>query len=187
MPSTPNFGITFPCMDAPVTAADFATLASTTEAALVTVAAEAANVTNGQHAHISMTLANPAVGVETIYTYSASFAANGMTVNTGAGTVTPTTSGICVVSLIQSSAPQSSLTITSQRIAVYNNGVLFAARKWPGNNPVNIGTYGGSFEVPVPVLAGDTLTFRYLWTGTGSLAAAGGASATAWLSMIASP
>lgn len=188
MPNTPNFGITYPCMGSPISTADFVNFASTTETAISTVAAEATAVATGMYAYLpSINLPNPAVGVETILLFSATTASNGMTINTGAGTVTPTTSGICAMSLSLSSAPQSSLTLTSQRIAIYVNGVLFAARKWPGNNPVNIGAYGGSFEIAVPVSAGDTITFRYLWTGTGSLAAAGGAGGTAWLSMIASP
>lgn len=187
MPTTPNFAISYPCEGAPISPSDFFSFATTTEAALSAVAAEAAAVTTGMYAYVSANIPNPAVGVETIYTFSTSFASNGMTVNTGAGTITPTTSGICVVSANQSGAPQSSLTISSQRIAVYNNGVFFAAKKFPGNNPADIGTYGGSFEMPVPVVAGDTLTFRYLWTGTGTLAGAGGTAANLWLSMIASP
>lgn len=186
MPNTSNFGITYPCGPA-ISTADFANLALTTETAISTVATEAANVTNGQWAYINMSLLNPAVGAETIYTFNAASASNGMTLNAGAGTVTPSTSGICVVSFSQAGSVQSSLTITSQRVAIYVSGNFVAARRWPGTNPTGIGTFGGSFEVPVPVVAGDTITFRYLWTGTGTINGAGGTGATAWLSMIASP
>lgn len=187
MPMTPNFNIDYPCLGVPVTLADFAVFATETEAALAVVDAEAVAVTHNPYARlIGFTAA--AVGVETILDYTA-FAAtqlsSGVTVNNAAGTVTIITPGLYLAGL-QISGDQSTLTMTSHRVALFVNGVLYATRKYQGTYPVvGIAAQSGVYDTAVRLAAGDVLTMRYLWTGTGALTSS--ASGSLFLDLLSSP
>lgn len=179
MPDTPNFGITYPCEDTLVDCDDFATLATDIESAIATVDAEASNVLNLPYGRVSSATANPAFGVEAIMTWGGSPTgdfANGVTLNAGAGTMTIVTPGIYQASAYNL-GNQSTLTITSQRIAVYVNGIFQVARKYRGTNPATAIVLSGTYTADIgPLVAGDIVTFRYLWTGTGALSSPAGAS-----------
>jgi len=175
MPTTPNFSIDYPCEGTSVSLADFQMLAMDTEAALVTVDAAATFATHRPYAAGNWSLANPAVGVETTSIFSASsLSTTGMTVNAAAGTVTIIRPGIHHVS-VTCFNPQSSLTLTSQRASVFKNAVYQLGKRFRGSNPTDIFVNGGSYSAALSFAAGDVITISYLWTGTGSLAAAGGA------------
>lgn len=171
MPDTPIYGITYPCLADDVTLADFATFASDVEAAIATVDAEAALTLRTPNAIQAASTAT-AVGVEAVMTFSVgpnSSTANGLTVNSGAGTVTVITPGVYKIGAFVSPGNQSTLTMTSQRIAIYINGVFYAARKYRGRNPASFDVLGGAFDTAVFLAAGSVVTLRYLWTGTGAL------------------
>jgi hypothetical protein len=172
MPDTANFAITYPCEGPVISCNDFATLAADVEAALVTVDAEATVVTHRPQLKITADT-TAAVGVDTIMTFvtfsgATSYIVNGFTVNNAAGTITIITPGLYLIG-IQVAANQSTLTMTSQRMGVYVNGVLNTVRKYRGNNPADVGVLSGANDSGVALLAGDVVTVRYLWTGTGAL------------------
>lgn len=179
MPDTSNYAITYPCLGESIECEDFFTLATDVESAFVTVDAEAANVLNLPYARVGSAVANPAFGVETVMTFGsipASDYSSGITVNAGAGTMTIDTAGIYQAS-VQVSGNQSTLTITSQRIAVFVNGVFQMARKYRGTNPATSFVLSGTYTSNIgPLAIGDVVTFRYLWTGTGALSSPAGGS-----------
>lgn len=186
MPDTPNFAITYPCLGSVMALADFSTFALDVEAALAAVDAEATAATHNPFAFALGNVA-AALGVESVMTYTG-FPANsfnsGITFNAAAGTFTIVTPGVYSATA-ELASNQSTLTMTSQRIAVFVNGVLFAVRKYRGTNPVTVGALVGSYSTDVPLLAGDIVTFRYLWTGTGALT--GDATGNVSLAMLTSP
>lgn len=168
MPDTPNYAISFPCEGNVITPAVFSDFALDIEAAIATVSTAGTAVTHTPMARASgITPNNP--GVETVVTTTAATSyASGITLNPAAGTFTIVKPGLYNAegSVYQL---QSSLTMTSQRLAVAVNGVNVVAKKYHGSNPADITTLGGSFSAPIYVVAGDVVTFRYLWTGTGVL------------------
>lgn len=191
MPSTPQFGITFPCLSPTVSPADFATLATTTETALDTVGFGSVPGTGEAYAvtHLPWGRGLGAVttpfGAEATFTYTAvptsvTFG-GGIVVFPASGNFVTTFTGFHMASVaIQGNS--STLTMTSQRVAVYVNGVLYAARKTRGDDPVFVSALTTSYDFGVNLAAGDTVTFRYLWTGTGVLS--GVASAITSLSLL---
>lgn len=181
MPDTPNFAITYPCMGPTVDPAAFSEFAADVEAAIASVDAQAAGVVGLPYAFASLTTAT-AFGVEAIMTMS-NTSGSGITI--GASTYTIVTPGLYVAGATASNANQSTLTYTSQRVAVYVNGVFFAACKWRGVNPADVFVMGGSYSVNVPLLAGDVVTYRYLWTGTGAIS--GSAGGLGSLMLLATP
>jgi hypothetical protein len=180
MPDTPNFAITYPCMGPTVAVADFQVYAADVEAALVAVDAEAQAVTHVPYAFATLA-SNPALGVETVMTMS-STTSSGVTV--GASTFTAVTGGVYTFGA-QLGGTTSTLTLTSQRLAVYVNGVFQVACKWRGSNPIDAFGLDGAYSVDLPIAAADVVTFRYLWTGTGALF--GPAAGTASMTLLATP
>lgn len=173
MPSTPIYNIDYPCVGAPVTLADFFALATDTEAAITATYAEAAAVSSDPMARALGSTAAP-LAVDTILTYTAFPSQNrvsGITLNAAAGTFTIVTPGVYVAyAAVQGN--QSTLTMTSQRVAVYLNGGFYAGRKYRGYNPTLSIALTGTYSIDVGYLAvGDVITFRYIWTGTGALTA----------------
>lgn len=171
MPDTPVYAITYPCMGVPLTLADFSTFATDVEAALAIVDAEALAVTQIPHLKINGTVTT-ALSVEAVMLFTSTgatlYAVSGFTVNNAAGTITVITPGLYEITA-QVDANQSTLTMTSQRAAIYINGVLHSARKYRAYNPVLAGALDGTYKVGVYLAAGDVVTLRYLWTGTGAL------------------
>lgn len=186
MPTTPVFGIQYPCESPSVSLADFQALATTTETAIATVDALATSVTHNPNLR-GIGIATPAFGVDTVLTYSAfaaNFTSSGFTVNLATGALTPLTSGLYMVS-VRVGGNSSTLTMTSQRTAMNIGGSLVVATKDRGTNPASTGTVGSTFTSDVYLVGGSTVTFSYLWTGTGALS--GVASATVALDLIATP
>lgn len=192
MPVTPQFGITYPCMGVPVTLADFASHATTTETALDSVGFGAVPGSGEAYAvtHLPVGRGIGAVttlpGVEGTLTYtlvpSSVVSGTGVTINVGTGAFNVLSSGFYMASATVGGAPGSTLTMTSQRIAVYVNANLYAAKKVRGSNPASASTISSTYDFGVNLLNTDTLTFRFLWTGTGVLT--GVASATVSLSLL---
>lgn len=191
MPSTPIYGITYPCLSPVISPTDFATLATTTEAALDTVGfsatpggGEAYAVTHTGWGR-GLGAVTPLVGVEGTFNFvgaptSVTFG-GGIVVFPASGNFTTITSGFYMAS-VSMGGISSTLTMTSNRVAVYVNGVLYAAKKTRGLNPVFAAPTTSTFDVGVNLTAADIVTFRYLWTGTGVLN--GPASATVSLSLL---
>lgn len=191
MPTTPQFGIAYPCMSPTITPADFARLATTTEVALDAVgfsvltpgSGEAYNVTHVAWGR-GLGGAAPAPGAEGTFLFNV-FPLNttfggGITIFPALGTFVVTAGGFYDAS-VSIGGNSSTLTMTSQRVAVYVNGNLYAAKKTRGSNPVSAATLSSSYDFGVNLTAGDTVTFRYLWTGTGAI---GLATATCSLSLL---
>lgn len=186
MPDTPIYAITYPCESAPITVSDFSVFATDVEAALALTDTEATFVTHLPYFR-GVGAATPAFAVETTTTYTAfptTVASSGVTVNAAAGTVTIITPGIYLASL-RVSTPESTLTVTSSRAAVAINGVNAAAKKFRGLNPAGVTALSGTYDTDILVIAGDVVTFRYLWTGTGALT--GPVTITATLDLLATP
>jgi hypothetical protein len=187
MPDTPIYGITYPCVTSPVNPADFEALAADTEAALAVLDAEATSVTHLPNAR-AFGDALPAFGVEATLTYLTFPTLNtsaGITFNAAAGTFTIITPGIYSASVRNIGPGSGSLTITSQRIAVAVNGTNRVIRKYRGFNPPDPGVLAGSYSCDISCLAGDVVTFRFLWTGTGVLLS--GEQAYVSLDLLATP
>lgn len=193
MPSTPQFGITYPCMSSTVDPAAFAELATTTETALEDVGFSVSAPGTGEAYEVThlptgrgLGAATPLFGVETTLTYTFAPASvvtgTGVTINTGTGAFNFLYSGFYMAS-IAFGGNTSTLTMTSQRIAVYVNATLYTAVKTRGTNPSSQFANGTSVDFGINILNTDTVTFRYLWTGTGVLT--GPASATIALSLLA--
>lgn len=186
MPITPNFSIAYPCEGSAITLADFANLATTTEAAVIAVLAEARAVTHTPNARALGTSA-AAFGVEDTMIYTlvpTSVVSSGITVNAAAGTFTILTPGIYLAT-VRLGGNSSTLTMTSQRVATAVNGVNQTVRKYRGFNPATTEAIAGAWTSDILCAAGDVVTFRYLWTGTGALS--GTASATVALDLLATP
>jgi hypothetical protein len=176
MPTTPNFSIDYPCEGSSITLSDFSMLALDTETALAAANTTATFATHRPYVMGSWASANPTVAVETTAVFSANTSSSGITVNAAAGTATIVTPGIYMMGVTTSSGAQSSLTMTSQRASIFKNAAFFATKRYRGSNPTSISCNGGSFTLALSLAAGDVITVSYLWTGTGSLAAAGGSS-----------
>lgn len=173
--TTPNYAIPFPCAGDPLNPAAFQSLALGVDNALLQGDAAATAATHEAQANLSGQ-ANPAVGVEAIVTFDFLGGifnlSNGITINAAAGTATVVFPGLYGV-MMTSGGSQSTLTMTSQRMAVYVNGVLYAAKKLRGFNPAFVQTLSGSVYWDVgPLVLGDVITLRWVWTGTGALTSA---------------
>lgn len=183
MPDTPVYAITYPCLGPTISVTDFVTFATDVEDAIRVVEAEATfdgSVTQVPYGFTELT-ANPAFGVETAMTMS-NTSSNGMSVI--GSTFVVITPGLYAIGG-KLDSPTSTLTFTSQRLAVYVNGVFYAANKWRGSNPADNFVRNGGYSIDLPLALGDAVSFRYLWTGTGALLnpATGNASMT----MLATP
>jgi hypothetical protein len=166
MPDTPNFGITYPCEGSAITLADFATFANDVDAAFAAVDATATAVTHAPYA-IQVTSTTPALAVATTLVFVASafnFSSGVAVIGNTFQAITP---GLYEVTA-QTQSVTSTLTMTSGRTSILKNGVLVNAIK---RKPV-IGLPSVSnmtITAPVDLLLGDTVSFQYLWTGTGAL------------------
>lgn len=168
MPSTPNFGIVYPCLTPVVTAADFVAFATSTEAANATVDAEAVAVTHLPYALQTTSTVIP-VGVATTLAFSASAFNFSAGITVGVSSFTILTGGLYLVT-VQTQGVESNTTLTSARTSILRNGVLVNAIKrkpfvsFPTASNMNI-------TAAVPLAAADVLSAQYLWTGTGALLA----------------
>lgn len=166
MPDTPNFAITYPCVGAPITVADFSTFATDVEAAFATVDAEAVAATHLPYA-MQVTQTTPLVNVATtlIFTASPFNVSSGITVAGNAFTaITP---GLYLTT-VQANSVDSSVSMTSGRASILRNGVLVdAIKRKPHPATALVGNMGVS--APVNLAVGDAVTFQYLWTGAGVL------------------
>jgi hypothetical protein len=170
--TTPNYAIPFPCEGEAITTASFSAWALGVENALIQADAAATAATHEPQANLSAQ-SNTAVGVEGTLTFDAFGGtlnmSNGITINAAAGTATVVFPGLYNV-MVSIPGNASTLTMTSQRMAVYVNGVLYAAKKLRGFTVASTITLSGSVDWDVgPLAAGDVITIRWLWTGTGAL------------------
>lgn len=166
MPDTPNFAITYPCVGVPIACADFATFATDVEAAVATVDTEATAATHLPYA-LQVTQTTPALAVATTLVFAASAFnfSTGITVAGNAFTVV--TPGLYLTTA-QCNGIDSTLTMTSGRVSILRNGVLVDAikrRPYTGFPSVSNLTV----TAPLELVAGDAVTFQYLWTGSGAL------------------
>ena len=176
----PNYDIDYPCLGTVIDPDAFNEFATDVEAALATVDAEVTALTRMPYAQASLT-SNTALGVEAAMTI-VSPSSEGITV--GATTFTVITPGLYAIAA-SLGGNQSTLTMTSQRIAVAVNGVNVVAGKWRGSNPADPTVRDGGYSTDVPLAAGDLVSFRFLWTGTGVLS--GPAGGRCGLDLLATP
>lgn len=166
MPDTPNFAITYPCEGSAIDCDDFSIFATDVEAAFATVDAEATAVTHVPYA-LQVTQTTPALAVATtlVFVASAFNFSSGITV--AANAFTALTDGLYLVNA-QTQGVTSTLTMTSGRVSILKNAVLVDAIK---RKPlIGLPTISNmTISAPVNLLAGDAVTFQYLWTGTGAL------------------
>lgn len=170
MPDTPVYGITYPCASSPVDVDDFRVLAEDVATAVSTVDLESVGITHLANGRALGTV-NPALGVEGTFLYTAFPAqttTTGIALNAGTGVFTVITGGIYSATLRNGGA-QSTLTVTSHRMSVAVNGVNQVTRKYRGSNPPDQFSMTGSYSCDIFAAAGDLITFRFLWTGTGAL------------------
>lgn len=180
MPDTANFSITYPCEGTAITLSDFSTYANDVEAALAQIDTEATAVTHVPYAFAQLSTAT-AVGVEATMTFSNT---SGSGVTIGASTFTIITAGLYRANTI-TGATQSTLTITSQRQAIAVNGTNVVACKWRGNNPADVNVYFGGYGTDLSLAVGDTVSFKYLWTGTGAIGSLGNSYGS--ITLLATP
>lgn len=183
MPDTPVYAITYPCLGPVIDVTDFLDFTNDVEAALLAVEAEATSdgsVTQVPYVFAELTV-NPAFSVETAMTMSNTSSSGIAVVGSTFVVITP---GLYAIGG-KLDSPQSTLTITSQRLAVYVNGVFYAANKWRGSNPADFSVRNGGYSIDLPLAAADAVSFRYLWTGTGALL--NPATGTASMTMLATP
>lgn len=166
MPTTPNFGIVYPCMGPVIDPDDFRDFATSVEAAIATVDAEATATTHLPYAMQQTSTVVP-VGAATTLVFAASAFNFSSGITVGVSSFTILTSGLYLVT-VQANSVESNTTLTSARTSILRNGVLVNAIKrkpfvsFPSASNMNI-------TAPVPLVVGDTLSAQYLWTGTGAL------------------
>lgn len=182
MPDTPNFAITYPCMNTVIDCDDFREFATDVEAAFVTVDAEATAVTHMPFA-IQETSTTPALAVATtlVFIASANNFSSGITVL--GNTFVAIAPGLYAVQ-VQCALATSTLTMTSGRLSILKNAVMVDAIKrkpqvsFPSVSNMNL-------TAAINLVAGDTISFQYLWTGTGALT--GPITATANIQLLSTP
>lgn len=177
MPSTPNFGITYPCEGSPIAVTDFSSFALSAEAAISTVSAEGAAVVADPVFHAIGVAAIAASGADTTMTYTgfvSSFKSSGFTVNTATGDITAVTTGIYELWALVNTSGQATVSMTSQRIGIFINGTFYASQKRRAYNPAIANATYGTFSVMAQLTAGDVVNFKYQWTGTAALSSQGG-------------
>lgn len=162
MPDTPVFGITYPCMGAPVTLADFSTFAADVEAAIATVDALATEATQPPNASVQLSMAGVAVNVATDINYTSE--------NWDSGTIaTPTATALTVPSngmymAVVNAGVSGFATITSMRAAISVNAVNQYVFKFL---PVAATPNQANPHGLLRLAAGDLVRCNFLWTGTG--------------------
>lgn len=180
MPDTPNFAITYPCENTLISCNDFAVYATDVETALASVDAQALAVTQSPYAFANLTTAT-AVGVEAVMAMGST---SGSGVTIGATTFTIVTPGLYVAN-VNTGATQSTLTMTSQRVSVAVNGTNVVIGKWRGSNPADVNVFFGGYSTDLQLAVGDTVSFKYLWTGTGAIGSLG--TMVGSISLLATP
>lgn len=182
MPDTANFAITYPCMDEVVDCNDFAIFATDVEAAIAAVDAEGIAVTHTPYA-LQTTSTTPAVGVATTLVHVASVNNFSSGVTVAANTFTIITPGLYLANA-QCNGVTSNTTLTSARVSILKNAVLTNAFKrkpvvgFPSSSNMNLSS-------ALELIAGDAVTFQYLWTGTGALT--GPLTATVNIQLLSTP
>jgi hypothetical protein len=151
--ATPIYGFPYPCSNDLITAASFSNLANAIDTKLADVGADADLALNRYNATFVVgNQAGIAAGVDTPMT------------NTNATYVIPA-SGIYLV--ICQFAFSTATTISAARVRVRVNAVQIYGRSYN----FEYGSSGTSIEVPPAALvcaAGDTISFTFLYTGTGT-------------------
>lgn len=177
MPDSSNFAITYPCEGSAVNPVDFSVFAFDVESALSAVTAEGVAVVSDRMFHAIGTAAIAAAAADTTMTYTgfpASVKSSGVTVNTATGDITIVATAIYELWAFVNASATSTLTITSQQIGIFVNGILYGTQKRRGFNPAVTFATTGAYSMLVPLNAGDVVTFKYQWNGTGALNSAGG-------------
>ena len=151
--ATPIYGFPYPCAVEPITAASFSNLANAIDTKLADVQADADLALNRYNTKFSVaSQAGIGAGVDTVMT------------NPNASYVVPASGVYLVVCQFQF---VTATTISAARVRVRVNGVQIYGRSFN----FEYGNSGTFIEVPPAALvcaAGDTISFTFLYTGTGT-------------------
>jgi len=170
MPSTPVFGITYPCIGTVVTPADFYTFSTTLEAAIAAVDALVSQATMPPHVGVLVNQ-SVAVGAATNCAVSQIYYSEplGLT-SIGATSITAPTTGLYQIS--QYISVSGFTTLTSLKVSITVNGAIEYAYKQPAPS---VGVANNSMPHGlVKLIGGDAVRANVLWTGTGGPATATG-------------
>lgn len=169
MPSTPVYGIVFPCEGDPITVATFATFATTVEAALATVEAVETQALFPPSASVRISQAGIAAATPTDCVYVEEYWDNAAIATVATAILTVPVTGMYLVAATV--GVSGFATISSLKTAVTVNAVEQLAMKYvpTGGTPV-----GAIPQGLLRLAAADQVRCRVTWTGTGGPATASG-------------
>lgn len=162
MPSTPVFGIVYPCEGSPVSCDDFSAFATSAETAVATVDALATEATSPPNASVQLSMAGVVVAVATDITYTSENWDSGAIAAPPATALTVPSNGMYMVAI--NAGVSGFATLTSMRASISVNAVNQYTFKYlpAAATPTQ--------DVPHGLLrlaAGDLVRCNFLWTGTG--------------------
>lgn len=161
---TPNFAIEYPCAGETIDSTVFQTFADDVEAALASVAAQAASTLERPNTATRANGTSVPVGVNTQITLSTVDFITNISVP-GGNIIVPTEDGIYMVTL-EAGSTTTTTTVTSWAAEIRRSGATIWRRKMSPNplltSPRTINVSG-----PVICLAGQPLDFTWQWTGSG--------------------
>jgi hypothetical protein len=162
VPSTPVFGIVYPCMGPAITLADFSNFATSVETAIATVDALATQATSPPNVSVGLSLGGVALGVATNITYTTEHWDSGTIATPISDALTVPANGMYMAAV--NVGITGFATLTSMRAAITVNGTIQYAFKYlpAASTPTQ--------DVPHGLLrlaAGDLVRCNFLWTGTG--------------------
>lgn len=167
MPTT-DLGITYPCLGPVINPSDFASMATTTEAALSTAFAQSTPLLNRDYVQAFATTPALTVGVTTTMSWSTPPALNNPSGMFSAGTPTVftiQTAGSYLVTM-SISTTGSPTTCTSMRAAVLLAGSEQIWAKWPSDGTASTPNFAITGHL-ISATVGQQVTATMLWTGTG--------------------
>lgn len=162
MPSTPVFGIVYPCEGPAITLADFSSFATSVESAIAAVDVLATEATNPPNASVQLSMAGVAVNVATDITYTSESWDSGTIATPPATALTVPSNGMYMVAI--NAGVSGFATITSMRAAISVNAVNQYAFKFL---PVAATPNQANPHGLLRLAAGDLVRCNFIWTGTG--------------------
>lgn len=167
MPTTPVYGITYPCSGDTIDPDVFATFANSLSDALVLAQSQVDTLLDRPSASVrSIANVNLAVNTDLILTFDTELFDNASMANLAVSNdrLTITTSGVYFVT-VATSVISSFASGTSLILVILVNGV--ERNRWKTRKIATAGGILGQFKVAVDLNAGDFVQFQVRWTGAG--------------------